>query len=137
MRYYFLKYTEDICADFDGLSFGPFIKIRNIYKGDAGILEHEKTHVRQWAAMTVASLIPILVLSVLCSSAFLIFSGVAFASHGLLYRFFRRYRKWAEVRAYRSQLDAGSYSNKDFAATNLSEKYNLRLSFDEARELLA
>ncbi len=59
-----------------GCARGPFIFIRPEYKDDAGLLAHEKYHVRQWRRNPL---------------------------HGLFYWFSKRYRLKSEVNAYRIQ----------------------------------
>lgn len=45
---YFLFYTDKFIKErFAGYTVGIFIFIRPAYKDDRGLLEHEKTHVRQ------------------------------------------------------------------------------------------
>jgi len=49
MKYYSLKYTDKMPHDWTGgYAKAWFIRIRPKYKDDRGLLEHEKTHVRQW-----------------------------------------------------------------------------------------
>ena len=47
MKYFSIKYVNKIVNGFGGTAQGPFIKILSKYKDDAGLLEHETTHVRQ------------------------------------------------------------------------------------------
>lgn len=46
-------YTDNLPAHAGGMTRGPFIFIRPKYKGDVGLLEHEKTHVAQWWIVTL------------------------------------------------------------------------------------
>lgn len=46
MNYYWLKLVKDLPNGFGGTAQGPLIKILSKYKDDAGLIEHEKTHVR-------------------------------------------------------------------------------------------
>ena len=136
MRYYFLNYTDEIAFEFGGLASGPLIRIRPKYKGDVGLLEHEKTHVRQWYAVLAIGLLVCAVMALLVSPAFWTVSGVSPFLHQLLYRFVRPYRRWCEVRAYRKQIETGGYASNGFAVDALVEKYDLDLSIVEARALL-
>ena len=62
---------------FKGMTFGPLIFIRPEWKGDAGLLEHEQMHVKQfWRT---------------------------FGVHALLYTFSPGYRLKAEAEAYKCQ----------------------------------
>lgn len=47
MRFYLVQYTEKLVNGFGGTAQGPLIKMLSKYKDDAGLLEHEKTNVRQ------------------------------------------------------------------------------------------
>lgn len=137
MKYFLLRHTEKIPAKFGGESCGPLIKIRPKYAADKGLLEHEKVHVRQWYAVLGLGLLLCTLLTLLVSPSLWPLYGLAPFSHQLLYRFVRPYRRWCEVKAYRKQLATGGYDSTDFAVTALVEKYDLDLSTNEARTLLA
>ena len=55
--------------------------------------------------------------------------------HGILYRN-KYFRKLVEVKAYKIQINKGSYSNVDFAVRALSGKYKLGISESRAKKLL-
>lgn len=136
MKYYILKYTDELPDGFGGTTFGPTIRIRPQYQDDQGLLEHEKTHVRQWYALMGLGLAIVTAIVLLVSPALCPVAAVAPFLHTLLYKFLRPYRQWCEVQAYRKQLAAGGYANSDFALAALVEKYHLRLSIAETRSLL-
>ena len=136
MNYYWVKYSDEVPEHFGGLASGPLIRIRPKYKGDAGLLEHEKTHVRQWYGVLAIGLLFSTLLMLLVSPSLWPLYGLAPFSHQLLYKFVRPYRRWCEVRAYRKQIAIGGYISNEFAVTALVEKYALGLSVDEARALL-
>lgn len=136
MRYFFLKYTDNIPAEFGGESYGPLIKLRPKYADDQGLLEHEKVHVRQWYVMTAAALASVGIFALLVSPSLLPLAGLAPACHTLLYKFGRPYRQWCEVRAYRKQIAYGGEASSAFAVTALVEKYDLHLDWQEATALL-
>ena len=136
MNYYLIKYTEKLATGFGGTAQGPLIKILSKYKDDAGLIEHEKTHVRQWYAVLGIGLLLCTLLMLLVSAALWPLYGLALFSHQLLYKFVRPYRRWCEVKAYRKQIAIGGYASNEFAVTALVEKYGLRLGADEARALL-
>ena len=136
MQLYFVQYTEKLANGFGGTAQGPVIKILSKYKDDAGLLEHEKTHVRQWYAVLAIGLLLCTLLTLVVSPALWPLYGLAPFLHPLLYKFLRPYRRWCEVRAYRKQITVGGYIGNEFAVTALVEKYNLRLGADEARTLL-
>jgi len=116
MKYYSLKYTDDMKEGTGGYAKGWFIRLRPKYREDKGILEHEKCHVRQWF--------------------------FTLGSHSLLYLFFKPYRLWSEVQAYREQLDwppalldRPEYLLDKYAGF-ISTKYKLGITREEAKKRL-
>ena len=93
---------------FAGCNRGPLIFIRPEYRADAGLLAHELEHVRQW------------------------YRNPAF---GIFYKFSKKFRLKVELEAYRKQLEH-SPGDLDTFAQFLVEKYNLDISFSQARWLL-
>ena len=136
MKYYLTKYVESLPHGFGGTAQGPLIKLLSKYKDDVGLIEHEKTHVRQWYAVLGVGLLLCTLLILFVSTALCPLYGLALFSHQLLYKFVRTYRRWCEVQAYRKQIAIGGYASNEFAVTALVEKYDLGLSVDEARALL-
>lgn len=136
MQLYRVQYTEKIASGFGGTAQGPFIKILSKYKDDVGLLEHEKTHVRQWYAVLGIGLLLCTLLMLFVSTALWPLYGLAPFSHQLLYKVVRPYRRWCEVKAYRKQIAVGGYTSNEFAVTAMVEKYGLGLSVDKARALL-
>ncbi|MQT42929.1 hypothetical protein GHO45_18575 [Pseudomonas sp. FSL R10-0765] len=136
MKYYFIKYSERIANGFGGTAQGPIIKILPKYKGDTGLLEHEKTHVRQWYSALAIWLLLCALLSLVVSPMLWSMCGLAPLVHPVLYKLVRAYRQWCEVQAYRKQISVGGYTSNDFAVTALVEKYDLGLSADDAMVLL-
>lgn len=136
MNYFLIKYTKRLPNEFGGTTQGPFIRLLVKYKNDIGLIEHEKTHVRQWYTVLVVGLLLCTALMLLVTISIWPLIGLAPVLHQFLYKFFRPYRRWCEVRAYRKQIKSGGYVNNDFAVIALVDKYDLRISTDEARELL-
>ena len=136
MKFYLVHYTEKLANGFGGTAQGPLIKILSKYKDDAGLLEHEKTHVRQWYAVLAIGLLLCTLLMLVVSPALWPLYGLAPFLHPLLYKFVRPYRRLCEVRAYRKQIAIGGYTSNDFAVTMLVDKYDLGLSIHESRALL-
>lgn len=136
MKYYLVKVTEALPSGFGGTAQGPLIKLLSKYKDDTGLLEHEKTHVRQWYAVLAIGLLLGTLLTLLVSLSLWPLYGLAPFLHQLLYKFVRPYRRWCEVKAYRKQIATGGYASNEFAVATLVEKYDLDLSVDEARALL-
>ena len=136
MNYYWLKLVGKLPNGFGGTAQGPLIKILPKYEDDAGLIEHEKVHVRQWYAWLCLGLLFSTLLMLLASSSLWPLFSVAPFLHPLLYKFIRPYRRWSEVQAYRKQLAVGGYDRNDFAVNALVEKYDLNLSADDAKALL-
>ena len=136
MKFYLVHYTEKLANGFGGTAQGPLIKILSKYKDDAGLLAHEKTHVRQWYVVLALVLSLSALVTLMVSSSLWPLCGLALFSHQLLYRFVRPYRRWSEVKAYRKQIATGGYANNEFAVNALVERYDLNLSADEAKALL-
>lgn len=136
MKYYLIKCTNSLPNGFGGTTQGPLIKLLPKYKNDVGLIEHEKTHVRQWYAAMVFWLFVCTLLALLVSPACWTACGVAPCVHQVLYKFVRPYRRWCEVQAYRKQITVGGYTSNEFAVTFLAEKYELNLSASDARALL-
>ena len=79
MRYPLVFYVGNLPDGIGGQTIGPVVRIAEKYRYDEGIFRHELEHVRQGLALL-------------------------FLPHALLYRFVRRYRLWAEARAYSIQM---------------------------------
>jgi hypothetical protein len=87
----------------------PFIFIRPSHRGDVGLVEHEKVHVKQfWRA---------------------------FGLMGLFYAFSKKKRFQYEVEAYRRQLEFDP-QKADLYASFLATKYKLNVTEQEALEAL-
>ena len=113
-----LFYTEKLPAGCGGCANGPIIRIRPRYRNDKGLHEHEAEHVRQWWR--------------------------TLGLHSLLYLVSRKYRLWAEVAAYRVQLqnppakDTGEQIGcyVELYSTALADKYGLDITAAAARARL-
>ena len=84
---------------------GPFIFIRPKYRGDVGLLEHERVHVKQ------------------CYRTL----GI----HAFLYLLSKRYRLNAEVEAYRAQARYYADDRRPLFARFICDKYGLSVSYAE------
>jgi|LSQX01.1.fsa_nt_gb hypothetical protein len=106
---YLLFYTKrKIIKGFAGITLGFIIIINEDYKNDKCLLEHEKVHVKQF------------------------WNNPLFC---MLYLISKKYRLKSEVEAYKKQIECGA--NPDRMAQFLCEKYNLNITFDEAKKLLS
>lgn len=94
-----------------GCTRGPFIFIRPEYKGDAGLLAHEKLHVRQ---------------------------GIIglFVIHAWLYLLSDRYKLWCEVECYKEQAKYCKWDTLPLFALYISRDYGLDISVEDALVLL-
>lgn len=99
---------------FAAITVGFVILIRPKYKDDVGLLEHEKTHVRQF------------------------FRHFMFL-YSFRYTFIKSWRLKYEAEAYQEQLKWSKDKAKDFQlfASFLVEKYRLNISHDQACIALA
>ena len=108
MKYYILIYTDNLPANVGGRANGPVIRIKNKYRDDKGILEHEKCHVRQWWR--------------------------TLGLHGLL-TFHKGYKFRIEVEAYKEQLKY-SPGNEELFAHFIATNYGLNVTQAEAKAAL-
>lgn len=107
----FTFYTDRfIPSRFSGYSIGPVILIRPSAKQDVGLLEHEKTHRRQW--LKTAGL------------------------HSFLYVLSKQYRLKAEAEAYAKQVEYTDSRPVDLFAFFICTKYGLSISEKEAKEAI-
>lgn len=112
---YSLKYTDKVKEGSRGQARAWFIRIRPRYRYDKGLLEHEKTHVRQF--------------------------WQTFGLHSLLYLLSKEYRLDSEAQAYKVQLEYLPYYDlkeeyRISYAKAISTKYGLKISEVEAHKLL-
>lgn len=121
---YKIKYSNKVKG---GVAKFFFITINPKYKHDEGLLEHEKLHVKQWYGGVLLGL-PLFFIHPLLALV-----GIGF--HGLAYKLLRPYRQWAEVSAFKKQLEL-SPEHLDFLAKRLAEDYNLSITEAEAKELI-
>lgn len=141
--WFFVRYTDKLPSWQAGNARLFLITIRNTKVHDIGILEHEKCHVKQWWVLFLLMSVigwpalyffytdPVLMI---VSAAIV---GLAPALHPFLYLLVRPYRQWAEVQAYRIQIERGGYSDNRFAIRALmNPKYRLKLTESKAAALL-
>ena len=100
--------TKLIPNGFQAVSVWPFIFVLPEVSGNTGLIEHEMVHYKEQAWTT-----PI---------------------WWFKYVFSKSFRKAAEIRAYRKQIEVGGISQAGAAAMML--KYNLDITFEEAFGLL-
>lgn len=99
-----LHTERGIKPGFEAAARGPVVFIRPVWRGNAGLLVHELEHVRQW--------------------------WVTLGLHSILYLLSRRYRAWAEARAYAAQIDATDEAHWTVAkaAAVMARGYDLRMT---------
>lgn len=106
-------YTDRLPGGVGGRAIGPVVQIRPRYRerGDEGIHQHELEHVRQWWA--------------------------TLGLHSPLYLAARRYRLWAEARAYAVQMRypnglGGALTLEDAAWRLTQPRYRLGINVERA-----
>ena len=99
-----------IPAEHQACTRGPIIFIRPEYRGDRGLLEHEKVHRRQWLR--------------------------TLGLHSLLYLFVEDYRLQAEVEAFREQAKHYPDDRMPRFARLLASNYRIDITEDEALDAL-
>lgn len=100
--------TRFVPALFDAITIWPFILIRPECRGDQALIEHEMIHYREQAWVTPIWL--------------------------LRYKFSRRFRMAAEVRAYKRQIELGGITRE--RAASLLLEYGLGITCSQALESL-
>lgn len=136
MKYYSLKYKDNIKDGFGGKASMWKIEILKKYRGDTGLLEHEKFHVRcWWYCLAVTWLVAAAMFLAGTDGWWISFLIAGPWVHSLLYRI-RYFRKLVEVKAYKIQLKEGTYASPTFAVEALTSKYKLGISAARARKLL-
>jgi hypothetical protein len=103
------------------------IAIKPSHKGDVGLVQHELTHVKQWAALTLAT-------GVVLGLIYMPLILCAPSIHAALYRFVRRYRGWCEAQAFGQQTKFYPDDRAVKFAGYLSRNYNLDITFAAALE---
>ena len=136
MKYYKLKYTNSIKDGFGGKADMWKIRILEKYRGDKGLLEHEKFHVRCWWYCLLACWLVSATMFAIGTSGWW-FPVVILGPflHKVLYRN-KYFRQFVEARAYRIQLREGDYNSPQFAINALMGKYGLGLSEKKAKGML-
>lgn len=149
-----LLVTETMPPGVAGDAHGPVIRIRaDLWaRGDAGLLQHELEHVRQFWRLGI----PVMIVNGLVAGWLALQFGspllplqagltvgiFSLSMHSILYLVSRGYREQAEVDAYRTQMrfpdGKGGQLTLDGAATRLAgDRYKLGITIDQARALLA
>lgn len=103
-------YTNNIPTEHEAVTNGPVIRVRPSHKDDKGLLAHEKVHVKQW--------------------------WLTLGIHSILYIFSKRYRLWAEVKAYKEQLKHYPDDRTELFAYFIATKYSLDIDKQDTLNLL-
>ena len=114
-----------------GCARGPLIFIREKYRNDRGILEHERAHRKQWFVQTVVWA-ALLAAAAWCFAIPYEIAIVSIGAHGGLYLVVRRYRLWAEVAAYREQMKWGNLAPESAARRLAKPCYRLGITAEQA-----
>lgn len=110
-----ISYTDKDLNGFAGKAYGPYIRIKNHYKKDEGLLQHELVHAKQFYR--------------------------TFMIHGILYYFISSYRLKSEIEAYQVQLKYTSEDRKDYVAgvfaNFVATRYKLKnINIEEVKKLI-
>ena len=139
----FVQYTNNVPAGFAGVTYGPWVRILETKRDDAGLLAHELLHVNQFwfAVLALVCWLPALRLAPQDVALWLVL-GVAIVT--LLCR--KLLTLMAEVDAYRVQLKvttdavplsvAETENRATLFATFISTKYGLSITVADALKLL-
>ena len=103
------------------------IAIKPSHKGDVGLVQHELTHVKQWAVVTLAT-------GIVLGLIWLPLAIMSPSVHAALYMFIRRYRCWCEARAFARQTKFYPDDRAVKFAGFLSSNYDLDITLAEALE---
>lgn len=139
--------------NFAAIAIGPIILVKNYYKNNKGLINHEKFHVKMFWIWYILSLIiltsiglylgyiPLITdpenIKMLFNN--LLFQNILFASvvpRSLLYKFVPRYRLWEEVKAYKIQEKTNKQNKLEEFAYYLATYYDIDISEEEALKLL-
>lgn len=138
MKYPFVIYTSWGLKDFGDGTYqaacarGPLILVRPEKRDDAGLVAHELVHVAQWAiGLFLGLLLTFLAASQGCPQWPYI-AGASIGLHSLAYLTIPAYREWAEVAAYRRQLQCYPDDRRDLFAGFISAHYGLSITKAEA-----
>jgi len=92
-----------------GAAYGPIIIIREKYKNDKGLHEHELFHAKQW--------------------------WLTLGTHGIWYKLIPKYRYWSEIWAYRRQVKLNP-DQLDHYVELIKSHYGLTVSSETIRKQL-
>lgn len=116
--------------------------IRPRHRGNQAIVEHEKEHIKQWWLTTFIGFLVLGFAAHIAANYMLVdlgpWAGLVFIApslHGILYLMLRRYRRWAEVRAYRVLVAYRPDQFENYARA-LADHYRLGIDLPTARGLL-
>lgn len=138
-------YTDKLPTGVAGRAIGPIILIDRAYRGDQGLIEHERTHVLQWMRTAIPCVLASALLIWLSRDVAPVVEALAwttlplgFVAWNVRYTVSRAYRLRAEIEAYTVQMQhpdrRGKYMSADVAARRLaSQIYCLGISVEEAR----
>lgn len=111
-----------------GEARGPVVRILKSYADDAGLLEHELTHARQWYTLGLLAALVALVAQRLGCQYWQITAALSVSLHSVLYAAVTPYRLWAEVQAYKIQARYYLDDRLEMFAGFISTRYGLNVS---------
>lgn len=117
------------CEQTAGCARMCFIFIRPKYRDDTGLYQHELTHVKQWAFVTM-------ICGLLIAAVYPPVIPLAIGVHGALYMGIPKYRLWCEVQAYKKQLKYYQDDRTAMFAGFIVNSYGLDMLHWEAEAML-
>lgn len=154
---YYLKFNVDKLPfikndEIAAIAVGPVIFVKNYFKNNKGLVNHEKFHVRMfwvWYILTVLvstgsamylGYIPMNVTEniqlLLENQTFYYIVSLSVIPRTFLYKFVEIYRLWEEVKAYKIQEKTNKQNKLKEFAYYLATYYDIDISEEEALKLL-
>ena len=132
------RYTDDMPAWMGGYAKWFYIAIRPKYRDDKGIHEHELQHVKQWwiTSIIACALLAFWVWYAQVPDHNYIFCALGLVVFQFLYTTFDSFKLKMEVLAYKKQLPHYPDDRTALFARFISTKYGLKITAEEAAELL-
>jgi hypothetical protein len=127
-------YVSNLPPNYGGIAYGPVVLILEKYRNDAGLLAHERFHVKQWWAFFLLGFLASLLVwdQPYWYLPLILGAGI----HAILYLLSDKYKLWSEVRAYRKQAEYYADDRKLLFAGYISKYYKLNISTEDAYKLL-
>jgi hypothetical protein len=135
MQYPLTFYVDSLPPGIGGCANGPVIRILKKYKGDRGLLCHELEHVKQWWITTILAAI---IIGAICyrTGHSYIYMALSVSVFQVLYSVIPWFKLQMEVEAYRQQMKHYADDRVPLFAKFIATKYDLKITAEEAEQLL-